>query len=161
VGKFIGAFTQAGGHIEKDAMDFRLLVFQQADQIVVLLDGLQRFDEYRLSAGRGSMGDALHAPALLRLHRDDEAFAANGDQLFLNRTALGKPPQIGAQRLLDGALLLLDLAPDSRQLGRGPVIQSTVGQDLVAESCCWVSIHARSSEGRSSAMRRWPRGEEA
>ncbi len=133
MGQFIGAFAQARRHIEQDAMDFRLLLFQQADKIVVLLDGLQRLDEHGLAAGRRAMGDALHSAALLHLHRDDEAFAANGDQFLLHRSTFGKPPQIGAQRLLDRALLLLDLAPDARQFGRGAVVQSAVGQDLVAE----------------------------
>ena len=38
-----------------------------------------------------------------------------------------------AQRLLDGALLLLDFAANARQLGRGAVVERAVGQDLVAE----------------------------
>ena len=126
-------FAQARGHLQQNAMDLRLLIFQQAHQVVVLLDGLQRLDEYRLSAGRGAVRHALHPAALLHLHRNDEAFAANGDQLILHRAVLGKPPQIGAQRLLDGALLLLHVAANSRQLRRSLIVERAVGQDLVAE----------------------------
>ena len=126
-------FAQPRCHLQQNAMDLGLLVFQQPHQIVVLLDGLQRLDEYGLSAGRSAVRHALHPAALLHLHRNHEAFATNGDQLFLHRAVLGKPPQIGAQRLLDGALLLLHFAANARQLRRSFVVERAVGQDLVAE----------------------------
>src|SRR5271166_485337 len=79
------------------------------------------------------MRHALHAPAVFHFHRNHEAFAANGDQFLLHGAAVGKPPQVRAQRLLDGALLLFNLATDTRQFWRGAVVQRAVRQDLVAE----------------------------
>ena len=92
--QLVGALAQPRRHVEQDAMNLRLLLIQQPNQVVVLLDRLQRLNEYGLAAGRGAVCDSLHATALLHLHRNHEALATDGDQLFLNRTTLGKPPQI-------------------------------------------------------------------
>src|SRR5579875_1803329 len=79
------------------------------------------------------MRHTLHSAALLHLDGDHKALAANGDQFFLQRAALRKPPQISLQRLLDGSLLLLDVAAQSGELERSAVIQRSVRQDLIAE----------------------------
>ncbi len=75
-------------------MDFGLLVFQQADQLVVLLDGLQWLNEYCLAAGGGSVRHALDTTPLFDLDGNDKSLAANGDELVLHSTALGQPSQI-------------------------------------------------------------------
>ena len=129
----VGLLAQTRGHLQQDAMNLRLLVVQEPHQIVVLLNRLQRLDENGLAAGRRSVRHSLHAPPLLDLHGDDEAIAANRDQLFLHGAAFGEPPQITAQRFLDGALLLFDVAANARQLRRSFVVQRTVGKNLVAE----------------------------
>ena len=60
-------------------MNFGLLVFQQTDQVIVLLDRLQRLDEHRLPAGRCSVRHTLYATALFYLYRNYKALAADGD----------------------------------------------------------------------------------
>ena len=106
-------FTEPCGHVEQDTVDLGLLVVQQPHQVVVLLDGLQRLDEDGLPARRRSVGHALHAPTLFDLHRDHEAIPANRDQLVLHGPALREPAQVAAQRFLNRAFLLLDVAPDA------------------------------------------------
>ena len=71
-------------------MDLRLLLIEQPDQLVVLLDGLKRLDKHRLARRRRAMNDAGNLPLELRLDRDDEAVAANGDQLVLRAAAVGE-----------------------------------------------------------------------
>ena len=50
----------------------------------------------------GAVDHALHAPALLGLHGNDEALAADGDEFVLHGAAFGEPAQVAAQRFLDG-----------------------------------------------------------
>ena len=114
-------------------MNFRQLFFQQPPQLVVLLDRLQRLDEYSLPARTGSVHHSLHAPLLLDLHGDDKAFAADGHQFILHRAAFRQPPQVSAQRFLNRAPLLFDLATNARQFGRSLIVQSSIGLNLVAE----------------------------
>ena len=129
----LGLLAEAGGHFEQDAVNLALLVFEQADEFVVLLDGFQRLDEDGLAAGTGSVDDALDAALLLGFDGDDEAVATDGDQLVLQGVALGEAAEIAAQRVLDGAALLFDFAADGGQGGRGVVVESSVGRELVGE----------------------------
>ncbi len=133
VGDFAALFADARRHFTQNALDFRLLFFQQAHQLVVLLDGLQRFDKHRLSAGTGAMDDSLHPPLVLGFHGNDKAFAANGNQFFLQRSAFGEPPQIAAQRFLDQPALTLDFAANPAQDGRSVIVERAVGQQLAAK----------------------------
>ena len=59
--------AEARGHLQQDAVNLALLVFQQADEFVVLLDGFEGLDEDGLAAGAGAVNDALHAAFLLDL----------------------------------------------------------------------------------------------
>ncbi len=129
----LGLLAEAGGHFQQDAVDLALLVFEEADEFVVLLDGFQGLDEDGLAAGAGSVDDALDAALLLGFDGDDEAVAADGDQLVLQGVAFGETAEIAAQRLLDGAALLLDFATDGGQGGRGVVVEGSVGRELVGE----------------------------
>src|SRR5580698_10762258 len=115
-------------------MNLSLFFIEQADQFIVLLDGLERLDKNGLSTGAGAMNYALDAPLLLDLHRDYETLAANGDQFVLNGAAFGEPPQVAAQRFLNLATLFFHLAADAREIGRSFVVQSAVGENLVAET---------------------------
>ncbi len=129
----LGKLANLPGHLQQDAVYFGLLFVVQTHQLVVLLNRFQRLDEHCLAAGRRSVRHSLHSPALLDFYGNDKALAANRDQLFLDRAPFRQPPQIRAQRLLDRPLLLFDLPTNAGQLGRSPVIQRAVGQDLVAE----------------------------
>ena len=114
-------------------MDFRQLLFEQANEFVVLLDGFQRLDEYGLAAGAGAVDDSLHAAFLLDLYGDDEAFAADGDQFVLDRAAFGEAAQVSAERFLNRATLPFDFAADASQFGRGFIFERPVRLNLVAE----------------------------
>ena len=114
-------------------MNLRQFLIEQPHQFVVLLDGFEWLDEDRLPARTRAVHHTLHAAFLLDFHRDYKTLAANGYEFFLHRAALGQPAQISAQRFLNGAPLLFDLAADARQLRRGLVFQSSIGLDFVAE----------------------------
>ena len=108
-------------------MNLGQFVVQQTDQFVVLLDGLQRLHKHGLTAGAGAMHHSLHPPLVFHFHRDDEALAADRHQFVLCRAAFRQTPQISAERFLNGAALLFDLAPNARQLRRSSVFQSSIG----------------------------------
>src|SRR5262249_16620279 len=55
----LSMFRDASRHFEKNAMNFRVLLLQQAHEFVVLLDGFERLDEDRLSAGTGTVNDSV------------------------------------------------------------------------------------------------------
>ena len=129
----VGIFPDLARHFEQDAMNLGEFFIQQPHQFVVLLDGFERLDEDGLATGTGAVDDALHAAFLLDLHGDDETLAADGDEFVLHGAAFGEFPENSAERFLDQPLLFLDLAADAAQLGRSPVVERAVGQDLVAE----------------------------
>src|SRR6185437_4142180 len=104
-------------------MDFRLLFLEESDELVVLLDGFKRFYINRLSRRAGAVNDAGDAALKLAAHGNDEALAADGDDLVLRRTFAAKPAQRGAQALLDQPPLALLLAANG-----GELRQCVVGQ---------------------------------
>src|SRR5262249_29915517 len=120
-------------HLQQYSMDFGLFFFEQTHQFVVLFDGLQWFDENCLSARTRAMNDAIHPALLLRLDGNDKAFTTDRDQLFLHRSTFGKTAHVTVQRSLNQLLLLFNFATDGCKLGRGAVVESPVGQDLVAK----------------------------
>jgi hypothetical protein len=114
-------------HGQEDAPGLGLFFFDQPDQLVVLLDGLERLQVNRLAAGAGAMHHSGNAPLMLRLDRDDEALPAYGDQIFLGAAAFREPAQGAAQALFNRSLLALDLAADPPQIGRRVVAQRAIG----------------------------------
>ena len=84
-------------HLEKNAVYLFVLVVDQPDEFIILLDGFHRLEVNRLSAGAGAVYYALHFAFLLHLHRNDEALAADGDELILRRAALGETSQMRPQ----------------------------------------------------------------
>src|ERR1019366_4279711 len=129
----VGVFSDVARHLQQDAMNLGEFFIQQAHQFVVLLDGFERLDKNGLSAGTGAVHDALHAALLLDFHRNHKTLAADGDQFVLHGPAFGEFPQVAAQRFLNLTLLLLDLTANAAQFGGSAVVESAVGQDLVAE----------------------------
>ena len=77
-------------HRDEDAVDLRLLFVEQAHQLVVLLDRLERLHKDGLSGRRRPMNDAGNLALELGLHGNDEAIAANGDQLVLRTAVVGE-----------------------------------------------------------------------
>src|ERR1700719_2341136 len=116
-------FTERMGHGDENAMNLRLLFIEQADEFVVLLDSLQRFDEYGLSGGRRTVDDAGNLAFELRFDRDDEAVAADGDEVFLGAAAFAQAAQGFAQALFDGTVLAFDRSADTAELGRRVVVK--------------------------------------
>ena len=114
---------------DKDAMDFSLFFFEEADELVVLLDGFEGFDVDGLAGRAGAMNDAGDAALELRADGDDEAVAANGDEVFLGGAVGGELAEGGAEGLFDDALLTLLVAADAVKLGRGVVGEGAVGLD--------------------------------
>ena len=89
-GEDAGAFDKAYGvsadlarESDEDAMDFGLLFLDEADQLVVLLDGFEGFDVHCLAGGAGAVDYAADAALELAADGDDEAVAADGDEVFL------------------------------------------------------------------------------
>src|SRR5947209_17593480 len=114
-------------------MNFRLLFVEEADQLVVLLDGLQRLEEDCLTAGAGAVDDTLHSPFLLGLNRNDKPFTADGYDFVLSSAAFGEMAQVAAERVLDRTALFLDITADAGQLRRRGVFGSAVGLNLVTK----------------------------
>src|SRR3954468_7717113 len=125
-GEIVRGFADAARHRDEDAVDLFAFVFDEADEVIVLLDGLHRLDVDSLAARAGAVDDAGHASFLLGFDRDDEALAADGDQLILPRAGLGEAAQMTPQRFLDDALLLLDLATQAGEIRRGVVVERAV-----------------------------------
>ena len=106
----------AARHLKQNAVNLRLFLIQQAHQLIVLLDGFQRFHKDGLPARTGAVHHALHAPFLFHLHRNHKALAPDGHQLILNRATLRQAAKITAQRFLNRSALLFDLAANPCEL---------------------------------------------
>jgi hypothetical protein len=128
-----GLLAERAGHGDEDAVDLGLLLVEQADELVVLLDGFEGLDEDGLP-GRGRPVDNAGDAALeLHFDRDDEAVAANGDEVILCAAAFAEATQRPAEALFDSAVLALHGAADAAQLGGGVVAEAAVGLDLAAQ----------------------------
>ena len=127
------ASAPARGSWRRGCDESRLLFIEQANQLVVLLDGLERLDEDGLPGGGGAVDDAGNLAFELGLDRDDEAVAADGDELVLGAAVVAQAAQRASQALLDGAVLAVDRAPDAAELRRGVIGERAVGLDLAAQ----------------------------
>ena len=79
------------------------------------------------------MNDAGDLALELGFDRDDEAVAANGDEVFLRAAAFAKFAQRFAKALFDGAVLALHRAADAAEFVGGVVVEAAVGFDLAAQ----------------------------
>ena len=144
------AFAQAvsiaadlAGERDKDAVNLSLLFFDEPHQLVVLLDGLKRFDVDGLAGRTGAVHHAADAPLQLRADGNHKAIAADGDEVFLRRAVGGKLAQGGAKAFFDEALLALLLAANAAQFGRSIVGQRAVGLDgALNRFCQWAQAAA-------------------
>ena len=80
----VGVLADGAGHADEDAVDFGLLLVEEAEEFVVGLDGLHWLDEDSLAGGGRAVDDAGDAAAEFGLDGDDEAIAAEGDDLVLD-----------------------------------------------------------------------------
>jgi len=128
-----GVLAERAGHGDEDAVDLGLLFVEEADEFVVLLDGFEGFHEDGLSGGGGAVDDAGHLAFELDFYRDDEAVAADGDEVFLAGAAFAEAAEGSAEAVFDGAMLALHGAADAAKFGGGVVVEAAVGFDLAAE----------------------------
>ncbi len=128
-----GVFAEGAGHGDEDAVDLGLLFVEEADELVVLLDGFEGFDEDGLAGGRGAVDDAGDAALELGFDGDDEAVAADGDEVVLGAAAFAEAAEGFAEALFDGAVLALHGAADAAELGGGVVVEAAVGFDFAAQ----------------------------
>ena len=117
----------------KDAVNLRLLFFDQPHQLVVLLDGLKRLHVHRLPRRTRAMNHARDAPLELRAHRNHKALAANGDDIVLRCAIARELAQRRAQAFFNQPLLALLLAPNAVQLRRCIVGQRPVRLNLALD----------------------------
>ena len=79
------------------------------------------------------MNDAGNLAFELGFDGDDEAVAADGDEIFLRAAAFAQAAQGFAKALFDGAVLAFHGAADAAKLGGGVVVEAAVGLDLAAQ----------------------------
>ena len=111
-------------------MDFAHLNFGEPDQIVVQFDGLERLDKERVTAGSSSVHHAFQLLVLTGDHRDDEAIAANGDELFLQNAFFLMSFEKPFEGILDVLFLAFDVTADAMQHHAGGVRDAAVRIDL-------------------------------
>src|SRR5215469_8425199 len=123
----VGVLADTARHLDEDAVDLGLFFVEEADEVVVLLDGFDWLDVDRLAAGTRAVHYPRNATLLFDLDGDDEALAADGDELVLDDFAFGKTAEVAAEGFLDGPALLFDVATDAGEFGRGAVFESAIG----------------------------------
>ena len=138
--EYAGAFDKGmsvaadlAGEGDKDAVNFFLLFFEEADEFVVLLNGLKGLNVDSLAGGAGAVHDSRDAALELAANGNDEAVAADGDEVFLRGAFAYEFAQGRAERLLYGALLSLLLAADAIEFGRCVVGKVAVGKDFALD----------------------------
>ena len=80
------------------------------------------------------MDDAGHLAFELGLDGDDEALAADGDDVFLRRAIFAKGSRRASQAGLDSPVLGFHGAADAAEFGAGVVGDASVGLDLAAQA---------------------------
>ena len=131
------------------------LLFGEAHQFVVEVDGLERLDEQRVAAGAGAVDHAVQLAPLPGDHRHHEALVADGDEFLLQHAFFAVRAQKALERFLDGALLPLDVAAQAGQRHAGMVGDAAVGQNLAFQ------VLAAARENRRWSARAGPAAESA
>jgi hypothetical protein len=114
-------------------MDLRLLFVEQTYKFVVLLDGIERFDEYGLPGRGRTVNDSGNLAFKLGFDGDDEAVAADGDEVFLGTAAFAQAAQRFAQALFNRTVLAFYRSADTAKLRRCVVVEAAVGFDLATK----------------------------
>ncbi len=120
-------------HSHQDTVNFALLLIQQPSQLVVVLDGLHRFDKYGLAARARAVNHTSNLAFEFGFHRNDEALAAHGNQRVLGAAILGQLRQGTTQTRLNRSVLLLERATNATQLGRSIIAQAAIRLDLATQ----------------------------
>ena len=115
------------GERDKDAMDLGLFLFEEADEFVVLLDGFEGLDVDGLAGRADAVNYAGDAALEFAANGDDEAVAANGDEVFLRGAVAGELAECGAEALFNLTLLPFLLTTNAAEFRRGVVGECAVG----------------------------------
>ena len=94
-----GVLAESAGHGDEDAVDLGLFFVEEADELVVLLDGFEGFHEDGLAGRRRAVNDAGNLALELGFDGNDEAVAANGDEVVLGAAAFGEAAEGFRRRL--------------------------------------------------------------
>ena len=106
-----------------------MLFFDEADELVVLLDGFEWLHVDGLAGGACAVDDSGDAALEFRADGDDEAVASDGDEVFLGCAVGGELAQGGTEGFFNLALLALLVAADAVKFGRRVVGEGAVGLD--------------------------------
>ena len=129
----IAVAAQAAGDFDQDAKNFAHLFFGEAHQLVIQVDGLDGLDEQGGAAGAGAVDDAIELAALAGDDGHDEALVADGDEFLLQNALIAVGTEKALERLLNGALLALDIAAQAVERHAGMIGHTAVGQYLAFE----------------------------
>ena len=124
---------RAAGEFAQDAEDFARFFFVEADEFVVEVDGIERFEEESLAGGTGAVDDAGEFAALAGDDGDDEAVVADGDVFFLQHTFVAVGAEEAFERILNASFLLFDVAAEAVEMGAGAIEDGAVGRDLAVD----------------------------
>ncbi len=144
-----GVLAERVGHGYEDAVNLGLFFVEETDEFVVLLDGLEGFDEDGLAGGGRAVDDAGDLAFELSFDGDDEAVAADGDEVVLGAAPFAEAAQGLAEALFDGAVLAFHGAANAAEFGGGVVVEAAVGFDLAAQ----IDGEAGRGRGRGVVMR--------
>jgi hypothetical protein len=125
--------AQPGGELAQDAVDFARLLFSKAHQLVVELNGFERFDEKRVAAAAGPVNHAINAPLAAGDNGNHEAVIADGYEVFLQRAVRMMRAQKALERMLDSLALLFDVTPQPPQRDTCVIRQNAAGKNLAAQ----------------------------
>ena len=109
---------------DKDAVDLGLLFIEEADELVILLDGLEGLDEDGLAGGGGAVDDAGNFAFELGFDGNDETLAAHGDDVVgvgAGGAFFAEGAGSAAETGLDGAMLGFHGAADAAEFRAGVV----------------------------------------
>src|SRR5204863_9119531 len=126
-------FANRASHSNQNAVNLGLLFIEEPNQLVVLLDGVKRFNKYSLSGRRRTVNDAGYSPFELSFDLNDESFAADSDEIILGAAAFAQAAEGFAQALLDRMVVAFDRSANAAAFGRRFIVQASVRFDLAAQ----------------------------
>ena len=121
------------GDRKQNAGDLHLLLFAQPDEIVVLVDDCEGFDEGGLAARRQPVDDARHLDAGIRAHGNHETSVAECDDFLLHGPSL--LTQEAFERAVDAVAADLNLMADAAQFRAGIIVDFAAGKHLAPDFC--------------------------
>jgi hypothetical protein len=110
-----------------------LFFVEEANEFIVLLDGLEGFNEDGLARGGRTVDDSGHLTLELGLDWDDKTIAADGNEVVLSAPAFSQATERLAETLFDRAMLAFHGAADAAEFGRCVVVEAAIGFNLATQ----------------------------